>query len=54
MTDKYTREEQAILDEIARQRGQDWVDKNAELILDQARSYGVLPERSVDPNQLNF
>lgn len=42
---KYSAEEQRILDTLARTRGQEWVDAHAELILDQARSMGQLPER---------
>ena len=37
-----TDEEQAILDAIACSRGQEWVDANAELILDEARALGAL------------
>ena len=40
----YTPEEQEILDLVARTRGQEVADKWAELILDQARSVGVLAE----------
>ncbi len=41
---KRTPEEQAILDLMAEtdERGREWVEKNAELILDQAREFGNL------------
>jgi hypothetical protein len=43
-TPKYTSEEQEILDFVARSRGQEYVDKFAELILGQARSIRQLDE----------
>lgn len=39
---KRTPEEQQVLDAVAKIRGQDWVDANAELILEQARALGEL------------
>lgn len=39
---KRTAEEQQILDMVAKTEGQAWVDRHAELILDQARSIGDL------------
>lgn len=41
---KRTPEEQAILRAVARSNGQAWVDEHADLILDQARAIGDLPE----------
>lgn len=35
-------DEQAILDAVARSRGQEWVDAHAELVLAQAREFGDL------------
>jgi hypothetical protein len=40
----YTRDEQEILDLVARSEGREFVDKFAHLILEQARSVGELPE----------
>jgi hypothetical protein len=39
---KRTTEEQALLDNMAKDRGQEWVDRNAESIPGQARSLGYL------------
>lgn len=39
---KRTPEEQEILDAVARGRGAEWTEANAELILNQAREFGDL------------
>jgi hypothetical protein len=41
---KYTPEEQEILDAIAKDRGREWADRHAELILEQAQSVGQLED----------
>ena len=42
---KRTPEEQEIIDLTAKSQGLEWAEAHAELILDQARSIGELPER---------
>jgi hypothetical protein len=46
---EYTREEQELLDYMVTRIGQKEVDKFAQLILDQGRSVGELPEREDEP-----
>jgi hypothetical protein len=48
-TKNYTREEQEILDLVAKSRGQEMVDKFAHLILEQARAMGELAEEEDEP-----
>jgi len=43
-----TPEEQAVLDQVTRTHGTAWVGRHEELILDQARSIGTLPESDDD------
>jgi len=45
---KRTPEEQQVIDVVARRRGREFAEKNAELALDQARSIGVLAEGDDD------
>lgn len=40
--DERTPEERAILDEVADERGEEFVDEHAQLIIDQAKLVGVL------------
>jgi hypothetical protein len=39
---QWTRDEQSILDFVARSHGEAWVDRHAELILEQARAIGEI------------
>ena len=42
---KRSPEEQRILEEVAEVRGWEWAEAHAELILEQARHLGELPEQ---------
>jgi hypothetical protein len=42
-----TPEEQEIIDLVARDHGKEWAEAHAQLILDQARSLGKLPEKEL-------
>ena len=51
MSKKRTPEEQEIIDVVARSRGREFAEKNAALILEQARALGELAEEEDDADR---